>query len=124
MKKFGRDCDDKGQEISEVIVVYSIPPTNFFSWFFLASKMGQIKITKANTIQLGATQHDKLSVYLDLTHSRPLGQKSKENSIGFLEDLRTTQFPSEISWPLVEQICFRRNSPYNLKFKKHKNSCI
>ena len=48
MKYFGRDCDDKGQEISEGNCGVLNSSKDVFLIFAIASKMGQIKIIKAN----------------------------------------------------------------------------
>ena len=42
-----------------------------------------------------------MPLFFDLTHSRSLGQKSKNNFVCFLGQMRTWKFASEIYWPIV-----------------------
>ena len=49
-----------------------------------------------------------------------LGQKSVKNLVGFLEDLKTPKFHSEINWPLEEEVSRERSSkPRQFKNDTH-----
>ena len=82
---------------------------NFVRISALASKMGQTNKMKAHIM----TWHNKvpLSYWLDPFYR--LRQKSSQNLVHFLGDLKTPKFPSEINWPLVQGA-----SAYRLKSKK------
>ena len=71
----------------------------------LASKIGLIKKMKA--------------LFLDFTHFLSLGQKSKNNFVSFLVQMRTRKFASEIYWslgkPIFLNVVFFQHYYYSLK---------
>ena len=55
--------------------------------------------------------------FFDLTHFRSLGQKSKNNFVWFLVQMRTRKFAFEIYWPLVishQFLCSLVNSKHSM----------
>ena len=59
--------------------------------------MGQIKINDLIVLDIDII---KWLHFFDLTHFRSLGQKSKNNFIPFLAQMRTRKFAFDIKWPL------------------------
>ena len=94
----------KVSKFQKQIFLFSFEPKNDQNYFLnsaLASKMSQIKKMKAhyyiNKGYLIQWRHQ----FFYLTHFKTLGQKSKNNFVLFLVQMRTRKFAFEINWPLA-----------------------
>ena len=77
---------------------------SFYEFVLSLQNIPKIKIlsaTMVNTIYV-LKYIKEAFIYFHSTHFWYLGQKSKNNFIQFLEEMKTRKFASKIYWPLIE----------------------
>ena len=91
----------KVSKFQKQIFLFSFEPKNQRNYFLhsaLASKKSRIKKMKAlYYIIRGRVLMYQTPLFFDLTYSRSLGQKSKNNLVRFLVQMKTLKSPFEIN---------------------------